>query len=103
MVVRIRLGRGPKVAGARRKKRQTALAIAALFPPAAFMACILGLWSLAAELDLTGSFAIPSGIFSHWQVWLGAALALQLCARSLNRYAKSSDPPETVASAASAA
>ena len=94
MVVRIRLGKGPKVAGSHRKNRQTALAIAALFPPAAFMACLLGLWSLAADLSLTGSCAIPSGILSHWQVWLGIALALHLCARLLNRYVKSGDAPE---------
>ena len=103
MVVRIRLGKGPKFAGSRRKKRQTALAIAALFPPAAFMACLLGLWSLAADLSLTGSFAIPSGIFSHWQVWLGVALALHLCARLLNRYARSGDAPEAAASVVPAA
>ena len=103
MVVRIRLGKGPKVAGSRRKKRHSALAVAALLPPAAFMAYILGLWSIAADLNWTGSFAIPSGIFSHWQAWLGAALALQLCARLLNRYAKGGDPPDAAASIASRA
>ena len=64
MVVRIRLGKGPKVAGSRRKNRHSALAVAALLPSAAFMAYILGLWSIAADLNWTGSFAIPSGIFS---------------------------------------
>ena len=103
MVVRIRLGKGPKVAGSRRKNRHSALAVAALLPPAAFMAYILGLWSIAADLNWTGSFAIPAGIFSHWQVWLGIALALHLCARLLNRYAKSGDAPEAAASVVPAA
>ena len=34
------------------------------------------------------SFAIPSGLLSHWQVWLGGAALLQFCAYALNRYGK---------------
>jgi hypothetical protein len=92
MVVRIRFGKGPKVGKMRRKNRRVALAVAALLPPAAFLAGVLGAWRIAADLNWTNSFAIPSGIFSHWQVWVGAAAALQLCARGLNRYGKSGDP-----------
>ena len=36
---------------------------------------MLALWRIAADLKSTNSFAIPSGLFSHWQVWLGAAVA----------------------------
>src|SRR6266566_558662 len=103
MVVRIRFRTGPKVSRKRRKNKRVALAVAALLPPAAFCAGVLSLWRIAADLNWTGSFAIPSGIFSHWQVWLGAALALQLCARLLNRYAKGGDPPDAAASVASRA
>jgi hypothetical protein len=92
MVVRIRFGKGPKVIRKRHKNQRVALAIAALLPPAAFLAGVLGAWRIAADLNWTNSFAIPSGIFSHWQVWMGAALALQLCARQLNRYGKGGDP-----------
>ena len=92
MVVRIRFGTGPKVSIKRRKNQRVALAVAALLPPGAFLAGALGAWRIAADLNWTNSFAIPSGIFSHWQVWLGAATALQLCARILNRYGKSGDP-----------
>ena len=92
MVVRIRFGKGLKVGAKRRKNRRVALAVAALLPPAAFLAGVLGAWRIAADLNWTNSFAIPSGIFSHWQVWAGAAFALQLCARTLNRYGKSADP-----------
>ena len=55
---------------------------------AAVMALALGCWRIAADLSWTSSFAIPSGFFSHWQVWLGAAAALQFCSRILNRYGK---------------
>ena len=91
MVVRIRFRTGPKVSRKGRKNKRIALAIAALLPPAAFCAGVLALWRIASDLNWTGSFAIPSGIFSHWQVWLGAAVILQLCARALNRYGKSGD------------
>ena len=53
---------------------------------------MLAFWRIAADLNWTSSFAISSGLFSHWQVWLAAAVALQLCARALNRYGKSGDP-----------
>jgi len=91
MVVRIRFARGPKVGRKRRKNKRVALAVAAILPPTAFTALVLALWRIAADLNWTSSFAIPSGIFSHWQVWLAGAIALQLCARALNRYGKSGD------------
>jgi hypothetical protein len=63
--------------------------VAALLTPAAAIAAALAMWRIAADLSWANSFAIPSGIFSHWQVWLGAAVALQFCSRLLNRYGKS--------------
>lgn len=92
MVVRIRFRTGPKVARKRGKNKRVALAVASLMPPAAFCAGVLGLWRLASDLNWTGAFAISTGVFSHWQVWLGAAVFLQLCARVLNRYGRSGDP-----------
>jgi hypothetical protein len=91
MVVRIRFALGPKVGKKRRKNRRVALAIAAILPPTAFSAAVLALWRIAADMNWAGSFAIASGIFSHWQVWLACAVVLQLCARALNRYGKSGD------------
>jgi len=88
MVIRIRFGPGPKVARGRRKNRRAALALAVLLTPAAAMALVLGCWGIAADLGWTSSFAISSGLFSHWQVWLGAAAVLQLCSRILNRYGR---------------
>jgi hypothetical protein len=65
-----------------------ALVLGALLTPAAFLAAVLGVWRIAADLNIAGSFAISSGLFSHWQVWLGSAAVLELCAHILNRYGK---------------
>lgn len=92
MVVRIRFGKSSKLGRKRQKNRRLALLLAALLPPSALAAAVLSFWSIAADLNWTNSFAISSGIFSYWQVWLGAAVALQLCARALNRYGKRGDP-----------
>jgi len=89
MVVRIRFGKGPKVGKKRRRNRRLALAAAGLLTPAAFLVAVIGLWRLTSDLGFTAGFAISSGVFSHWQVWLATAVLLQLCARLLNRYGKS--------------
>jgi len=88
MVIRIRFGKGPTIGRERPGNRRAALTLAALMTPAAVMALVLGCWRIAADLNWTSSFAISSGLFSHWQVWLAAAAVLQLIARILNRYAR---------------
>ncbi|MEO8596630.1 MAG: hypothetical protein ABI759_25150 [Candidatus Solibacter sp.] len=99
MVVRIRFGKSSKLGRKRQKEKRLALLLAALLPSTALAAAILALWRVAADLNWTSSFAISSGVFSHWQVWLAAAVALQLCARALTRYGKSSDPAASKAAA----
>jgi hypothetical protein len=89
MVVRIRFGKGLRRGARRPKHRGLAQGIAALLTPAALMASALGFWRIAADLRWTSSFAISSGLFSHWQVWLGGAAVMQLCSFGLNRYGKS--------------
>jgi hypothetical protein len=89
MRVRIRFARRTRTAT--RRNQRIALAVAALLTPAAAVAAALALWRIGADLNWANSFAIPSGIFSHWQVWLGAAAALQLCSRALNKYGKGRD------------
>jgi hypothetical protein len=88
MVVRIRFGRGRKLARNRIRNRSLAIAAGALLTPAALVASVLAVWRIAADLNVANSFAIPSGLFSHWQVWVGAAVGLQLCSRVLNRYGR---------------
>ncbi len=91
MVLRIRLGKGHRIVRKRGGKRRVALTVAALLTPSAAVAGILALWCIAAGLDWTNSFAISEGLFSHWQVWLGAAIVLQLCSHFLNRYGRGGD------------
>jgi hypothetical protein len=91
MVVRIRLGKGPKVVRKRHKNRRAALVFASLLTPVTVIASILGAWRLAADLRLTGNFAIHTGLFSHWQVWFVCAIVLQTGSRMLNRYGHASD------------
>jgi hypothetical protein len=88
MVIRIRFGKGP-IIGRRHGTRRAATVAAALLTPLAALAFILACWRITADLDWTGGFAIPTGFFSHWQVWTGAAILLQLCSRVLNRYGRS--------------
>jgi hypothetical protein len=91
MIVRIRFGSRTKPGRKPPRQRRFALGVAGLLTPAAVLATVLGLWRIAADMNWTGSFAIPAGFFSHWQVWLGAAGVLQVCAHLLNRYAKSGE------------
>jgi hypothetical protein len=88
MIVRIRFGGGTKVTKKTRGTRRFAAGLGGLLTPAAVLAAVVALWGIAADMNWTSSFAIHAGLFSHWQVWLGAALGLQLCAHLLNRYAK---------------
>ena len=88
MIVRIRFGGGKRVGVKPHRQRRFAAGLAGLLTPAAVLTAAVAAWGIAADLSLTGRFAISTGLFSHWQVWLGAAVALQLCAQLLNRYAK---------------
>lgn len=62
--------------------------------PVAFMAWALAGWRLAADLKWTGEFAIRSGLFSHWQVWVALAIMVQFLAFLLHRYARSGIDPD---------
>ncbi|HEY9139405.1 MAG TPA: hypothetical protein VIN93_00845 [Bryobacteraceae bacterium] len=91
MRVKIRFGKGQRVSQARRKNKRVALAVSALLTPGAFLASVLALWRIAADLSWAGKFAITSGVFSHWQVWMVLAVVLQACSRMLARYGKRDD------------
>jgi hypothetical protein len=88
MVVRIRLSYGDTLRRTALANRQAALVISALMTPVAVMAAALAVWRIAADLQWTGEFAIATGIFSHWQVWMALAIALQFAAFLLHRYAR---------------
>lgn len=65
--------------------------LAQLLTPASFLAYMLALWRLGADLQWTGEFAISSGLFSHWQVWLALAALLQVAGSMLRRYHRDDD------------
>ena|ERR1041385_538902 len=91
MKVRIRFGKSVKVRKNRLRNHRLALLAGALLMPAALAAWVLGFWRIAADLNWTSQFAIQSGPFSYWQVWLGLGALLQWCSRMLNRYGKRED------------
>ena len=90
MKVRFRFGAGRRVSRRRGKNRRLASSAAALLVPIALMAYVLGFWRLASDLGLAGEFAIE-GVFSHWQLWIAAALGLTFAASALNRYGRSGE------------
>lgn len=51
------------------------------------MAYSLGFWRLASDMGLAGQFGI-TGVFSHWQLWIGLGVVLHASAISLNRYGR---------------
>lgn len=81
MIVRVRL----RLAVGRRR---LALLAGSLLTPMSVMAGGLAMWRLGSDMKWAGEFAISRGVFSHWQVWLVMALALELCAYGLNRYGR---------------
>ncbi|MDP8983331.1 MAG: hypothetical protein M3O35_22375 [Acidobacteriota bacterium] len=64
---------------------EAALAVSALLTPVAVIALVLGLWRVGEDMGWTGDFVISNGLFSHWQVWIAMAIALQSLASMLSR------------------
>lgn len=91
MIVRLRFHTGPRIRKTRGKNRHVASAVAALMWPGVLTAYVLTLWALGAQIQVTGSFGISRGIFSHWQVWMATALSLHLAAVVLNRYGRNGE------------
>ena len=63
----------------------------ALLTPASVVALVLGLWRVSSDLGWTEEFLISDGFFSHWQVWIGLAIALQVGATTLAAKIRVSD------------
>jgi hypothetical protein len=88
MVVKIRLNYAPALKRSTAWNRQAALVASSLLTPVAVMAWALGFWRLAADLGWTGAFAITSGFFSHWQVWMAIGVVMEFAAFLLHRLAR---------------
>jgi len=57
-----------------------------LLTPVAVAAGAVGIWRLGTDPGWTNGFFIAQGFLSHWQVWLAAAIGIQLLAFGLNRW-----------------
>ena len=62
-----------------------ALAFSAFLTPVAVIALVFGLWRLGMDVGWTEDFVISNGLFSHWQVWIALAIALQALSSMLSR------------------
>lgn len=62
-----------------------ALAVSALLTPVAVIALVFGMWRIGEDVGWTEDFVISNGLFSHWQVWIALAIALQALASMLSR------------------
>ena len=84
MPVRIRFGRDDSDPGG--QARTWALVLANLLTLVSISLAALGLWRLGADLDVAGGFVFAAGPLSHWQVWIGAALAVEFASWKLAGY-----------------
>ena len=85
MLVRIQLRKGRRVARRSGKNRNAAYTFAALLKPLALIAYVLGVWRLASDMGMTGEFVF-TGMFSHWQVWMGIGVFVHIVSSVLARY-----------------
>jgi len=94
MVVRIRFGRGAGVALQKSNNARLARLSASFLTLVAICLSFMGFWRLFEDFDLAGDFVIPTGILSHWQVWLAAAAGTQYAAWRLKGFAREEAPTE---------
>ena len=59
-----------------------------LLSPVAVLAALMAAWRYGVDAGWTDSFAVTDGLFSHWQVWLGLAVAIQWASHRLDGLAK---------------
>jgi hypothetical protein len=88
MVVKVRFGRGPVVTRRKGKNSRIASLASSLLTMTAISCAALGLWRLGTDLDWAGAFVFSDGLFSHWQIWIGAAILVQYASWRLTRYAR---------------
>ena len=56
-----------------------------LLSPVSLIAAIMAVWRFGSDAGWTDSFFVADGLWSHWQVWLGLAVAIQWSAIRLTR------------------
>lgn len=94
MVVKVRFGRGPVITRRKGKNSRIAQLAASLLTLVSISCASLGMWRVGTDLEWAGGFVFPEGFLSHWQVWIGAAVAVQYAAWRLTRYAGETVPQQ---------
>lgn len=67
------------------KNNSIAILSASLLTLVAIGCVSMGLWRVGTDLDWAGGFVFQNGFLSHWQVCIGAAVAVQYASRRLTR------------------
>lgn len=88
MIVRIRFGRGRMIMRRTGKNGRIALLLASLLTLVSISFAAFGLWRLGKDLGYAGDFVFSTGLLSHWQVWIAAAVASEYAGWSLTQYSK---------------
>ncbi len=88
MIVKLRFPSGRRVKKTSGKNRHVALAIAALMTPLTLMMFVMGLWRLGSDAGGATEFPVTDGLWSHWQMWIGASAMSHFASVLLNRYGK---------------
>jgi hypothetical protein len=70
------------------KNGQVALLLASLLTLVSISFAVFGFWRLGEDLGFAGDFVFPTGLLSHWQVWMAAAAATEYAGWGLTRYSK---------------
>jgi hypothetical protein len=94
MVVKVRFGQGAVVSRRPGKSSRLAKLAASLLTLVSISCAALGIWRLGTDLEWAGDFVFSSGLLSHWQVWVAAAIAVQYLSWRLARYARQAIPQE---------
>ncbi len=86
LAAKVGFRRGPSLTPEERNGR-IAMLSASLLTLVGISCVSLGLWRVGTDLEWAGDFVIQNGFLSHWQVWVGAAIAMQYTSWWLARYA----------------
>lgn len=85
MVVRIKIAKKRTIGAVGPAVAEVTELVGALMTPASVLAFVFAAWRLAADLGMAGQFAIASGAFSHWMVWLAVGVLFQAIGASVRR------------------
>lgn len=94
MLVKIRFANGPVVSRRAGKNSRVATLAASVLTLISISCASLAIWRIGTDLEWAGNFVFPSGLLSHWQVWMGVAITVQYVGWRLSRYAKKALLPE---------